>query len=178
MAQKRCELVVRHLEAQGVSHVFGVPGAKIDRVCDALVGFQEESKYGRRSWVEFGPIDTVRFMKNMESRLRRRVAERGLPARDRAKAMELPGPVLIDVPVDYSHNKALGQQVLPQAAVEGAAVPSLIACEISETSLERTLRRPGELLRRTLTHRHVCPRRLWRSSMRPLSTLGEQIAAR
>jgi hypothetical protein len=31
--------------------------------------------------------------------------------------MELPGPVLIDVPVDYSHNKALGQQVRPQALI-------------------------------------------------------------
>src|SRR5271154_2261340 len=31
------QLVVRALEAQGVPHVFGVPGAKIDRVFDALV---------------------------------------------------------------------------------------------------------------------------------------------
>jgi hypothetical protein len=31
--------------------------------------------------------------------------------------MELFGPVLIDVPVDYSHNKALGQQVLPGALI-------------------------------------------------------------
>ncbi|MBA2799769.1 acetolactate synthase AlsS [Aeromonas veronii] len=30
------ELVVRHLEAQGVKQVFGIPGAKIDRVFDAL----------------------------------------------------------------------------------------------------------------------------------------------
>jgi hypothetical protein len=29
--------VVRALEAQGVTHVFGVPGAKIDAVFDALV---------------------------------------------------------------------------------------------------------------------------------------------
>ena len=31
------QLVVRALEAQGVSHVFGVPGAKIDAVFNALV---------------------------------------------------------------------------------------------------------------------------------------------
>src|SRR5271154_120091 len=31
------QLVVRALEAQGVSHVFGIPGAKIDAVFDALV---------------------------------------------------------------------------------------------------------------------------------------------
>ena len=36
---QRCgaELVVRNLEAQGVAYVFGIPGAKIDRVFDALV---------------------------------------------------------------------------------------------------------------------------------------------
>ena len=33
------------------------------------------------------------------------------------KAMDLAGPVLIDVPVDYSHNKALGQQVLSPALI-------------------------------------------------------------
>jgi acetolactate synthase I/II/III large subunit len=37
LAQTGAELVVRALEAQGVSHVFGVPGAKIDAVFDALV---------------------------------------------------------------------------------------------------------------------------------------------
>jgi acetolactate synthase I/II/III large subunit len=31
------DLVVRNLEAQGVKHVFGIPGAKIDRVFDSLV---------------------------------------------------------------------------------------------------------------------------------------------
>lgn len=37
MSISGAELVVRHLEAQGVCHVFGVPGAKIDRVFDALL---------------------------------------------------------------------------------------------------------------------------------------------
>ena len=35
--QTGAELVVRTLEAQGVNHVFGIPGAKIDAVFDALV---------------------------------------------------------------------------------------------------------------------------------------------
>src|SRR5580692_7116864 len=35
-AQTGAELVVRALDAQGVTHVFGVPGAKIDAVFDAL----------------------------------------------------------------------------------------------------------------------------------------------
>src|ERR1700746_2477345 len=35
--QSGAELVVRALEAQGVTHVFGIPGAKIDAVFNALV---------------------------------------------------------------------------------------------------------------------------------------------
>jgi acetolactate synthase I/II/III large subunit len=35
--QTGAKLVVRALEAQGVAHVFGIPGAKIDSVFDALV---------------------------------------------------------------------------------------------------------------------------------------------
>lgn len=36
-AQNGARLLVRHLEAQGVEYVFGIPGAKIDPVFDALV---------------------------------------------------------------------------------------------------------------------------------------------
>src|SRR5262245_13883813 len=36
-AQTGAQLVVRALEAQGVNHIFGVPGAKIDAVFNALV---------------------------------------------------------------------------------------------------------------------------------------------
>ena len=36
-SQIGAELVVRTLEMQGVTHVFGVPGAKIDAVFNALV---------------------------------------------------------------------------------------------------------------------------------------------
>src|SRR5246500_1880509 len=35
--QTGAQLVVRALEAQGISHVFGIPGAKIDAVFNALV---------------------------------------------------------------------------------------------------------------------------------------------
>src|SRR6202008_3356080 len=37
LAQTGAQLVVRALEAQGVTHVFGVPGAKIDKVFNTLV---------------------------------------------------------------------------------------------------------------------------------------------
>jgi acetolactate synthase I/II/III large subunit len=81
-----------------------------------MVGFQEELKYGRRSGVDFGPIDTVRFAEAMGARgfAIQRPEEFAPTLR---KAMEMHGPVLIDVPVDYSHNKALGEQVLPQALI-------------------------------------------------------------
>ena len=81
-----------------------------------MVGFQEALKYGRRSGVDFGPIDTVRFAESMGACgfAVRRPEEFAPTLR---KAMELPGPVLIDVPVDYSHNKALGEQVLPDALI-------------------------------------------------------------
>jgi acetolactate synthase-1/2/3 large subunit len=81
-----------------------------------MVRFQEEMKYRRRSGTDFGPIDTVRFAEAAGARafavLR---AEDFLPTL--RKAMELPGPVLIDAAVDYSHNRALGENVLPQALV-------------------------------------------------------------
>jgi acetolactate synthase I/II/III large subunit len=81
-----------------------------------MVRFQEEMKYGRRSGTDFGPIDTVRFAEAAGARgfAVERVDD-FLPVL--RKAMELPGPVLIDVPVDYRHNKALGEQVLPQALI-------------------------------------------------------------
>src|SRR5271166_3666636 len=43
LAQTGAQLVVRALEAQGVAHVFGVPGAKIDSVFNALVDSKIET---------------------------------------------------------------------------------------------------------------------------------------
>jgi acetolactate synthase-1/2/3 large subunit len=81
-----------------------------------MVRFQEELKYGRSSGVAFGPIDTVRFAESMGARgFAVERAEDFAPTL--RKAMNLSGPVLIDVPVDYSHNKALGRQVLPGALI-------------------------------------------------------------
>jgi acetolactate synthase I/II/III large subunit len=81
-----------------------------------MVRFQEELKYGRGSGVEFGPIDTVRFAESMGAK--------GFSvdcAADFApilrKAMQMDGPVLIDVAVDYSHNKALFEHVRPEALI-------------------------------------------------------------
>src|SRR6201995_4488721 len=41
--QTGAQLVVRALEAKGVTHVFGIPGAKIDTVFDALVDSKIET---------------------------------------------------------------------------------------------------------------------------------------
>jgi acetolactate synthase-1/2/3 large subunit len=38
MSRDGAQLLVAHLEAQGVEYVFGIPGAKVDPVFDALVG--------------------------------------------------------------------------------------------------------------------------------------------
>jgi acetolactate synthase I/II/III large subunit len=81
-----------------------------------MVRFQEEMKYGRRSGTDFGPIDTIRFAEAAGARgFAVGRAEDFLPTLQRAMAM--PGPVLIDVPVDYSHNHALGENVLAAALV-------------------------------------------------------------
>jgi acetolactate synthase I/II/III large subunit len=81
-----------------------------------MVKFQQELKYGRKSGVEFGPIDTVKFAEAMGAHgFAVERAEDFAPTLRKALAMN--GPVLIDVPVDYSHNKTLGQQLLHDAII-------------------------------------------------------------
>jgi acetolactate synthase-1/2/3 large subunit len=81
-----------------------------------MVRFQQEIKYGRRAGTDFGPIDTVRFAEAIGARgFAVERADDFLPVL--RKAMEMPGPVLVDVAVDYTHNKALGEQVRPQALI-------------------------------------------------------------
>ena len=41
------QLLVAHLGAQGVEYVFGIPGAKVDPVFDALVGSKISRTPGR-----------------------------------------------------------------------------------------------------------------------------------
>jgi len=68
------EILVRNPKAQGVTHVFGVPGAKVDRVCDSLLDLGIETVVCRHE-------QNASFIAQGE------------------------------VPVDYSHNCELGQQV-------------------------------------------------------------------
>jgi hypothetical protein len=54
------QLVVRALEAQGVSHVFGIPGAKIDAVFNALADSKIKTVVCRHELYRCAPSFCVR----------------------------------------------------------------------------------------------------------------------
>ncbi len=65
-------------------------------------------RYGRTSGIEFGPADKVKYAEAFGATgFRVEHPDQFVPILRRA--METPGPVLIDIPVDYSHNIELGQ---------------------------------------------------------------------
>ncbi|CAM3175691.1 acetolactate synthase AlsS [Lactiplantibacillus plajomi] len=77
-----------------------------------MVKFQEEMKYGEDAAVKFGPVDFVKYAESFGAT--------GLRANSPAElgdvldqALKADGPVVIDVPIDYSDNKALGKTMLP-----------------------------------------------------------------
>ncbi len=73
-----------------------------------MVAFQERMKYGHTAGVEFGPVDKVKYAEAFGATgFRITQPEEFVPIL--RKAMEIPGPVLIDIPVDYTHNIELGQ---------------------------------------------------------------------
>lgn len=75
-----------------------------------MVAFQEQMKYGRTSGVDFGPVDFVKYAEAFGAKgFRVNKAEDIAPIFK--KAMELDGPVLIDIPVDYSDNIKLGEMM-------------------------------------------------------------------
>lgn len=77
-----------------------------------MVAEQEQMKYGRMSGIEFGRIDIVKFAESFGAHgIALQGAGEILPALQRAQA--LPGPVLIDVPIDYRHNMALFETTDP-----------------------------------------------------------------
>lgn len=78
-----------------------------------MVAFQQMMKYGRTSGIDFGSIDIVKYAEafgakgmrvNKPSELKR-VIQDALNYKD--------GPVVVDVPVDYSDNIELGKSMLP-----------------------------------------------------------------
>ncbi|MEM9729013.1 MAG: acetolactate synthase AlsS [Myxococcota bacterium] len=71
-----------------------------------MVAAQELMKYGRASGVEFGPVDLVKFAESFGAKgMAIETAEEIVPALREAQGHD--GPVLIDVPIDYSDNARL-----------------------------------------------------------------------
>jgi acetolactate synthase-1/2/3 large subunit len=75
-----------------------------------MVAFQERLKYGRTSGCDFGPVDAVKYAEAFGAKGFAIKSPDEL-APTLKKAMDLAGPVLIDISVDYSHNAELGQQI-------------------------------------------------------------------
>lgn len=71
-----------------------------------MVAFQEHAKYGRVTGTEFGSIDVVKYAEAFGA-TGFRIKHPDELAPTLRKAMETPGPVLIDVPVDYRDNPGL-----------------------------------------------------------------------
>ncbi len=78
-----------------------------------MVKFQEEKKYGRSAGVDFGPVDYVKYAESMGAK--------GYRATTKAEFEEIlhnisitEGPVVIDVPIDYSDNIKLADTLLPE----------------------------------------------------------------
>jgi acetolactate synthase-1/2/3 large subunit len=71
-----------------------------------MVRIQQQAKYGRETAVALGPVDVVKYAEAFGAT--------GLVIRDAdelapvlRKALETPGPVLIDIPIDYRNNPTL-----------------------------------------------------------------------
>ncbi len=81
-----------------------------------MVGFQERMKYGRTSGCDFGPVDSVKYAEAFGAKgFAIKSPDEFAPTL--RKAMDMAGPVLIDIPVDYSHNVDLGQQMHPDVII-------------------------------------------------------------
>ena len=79
-----------------------------------MVRFQQMAKYGRASGVEFGPVDLVRFAESFGAR-GMKIESPDQIAPTLKKALETPGPVIVEVPVDYRDNHTLMEIVHPGA---------------------------------------------------------------
>jgi len=73
-----------------------------------MVEFQEVMKYGHSAGVAFGPIDTVKFAE-AHGAVGYRITDPDQIGPTLKKALETPGPVLVDIPVDYRDNIKLGE---------------------------------------------------------------------
>ncbi|MBO0458749.1 acetolactate synthase AlsS [Enterococcus hulanensis] len=77
-----------------------------------MVEFQEEMKYDRSSGVHFGPVDFVKYAEAFGAKGLRATSKSELDAAIQ-EGLATDGPVIIDIPIDYSDNKELGKTILP-----------------------------------------------------------------
>ncbi|WP_313469178.1 acetolactate synthase AlsS [Carnobacterium sp.] len=77
-----------------------------------MVEFQEEMKYDRSSGVNFGPVDFVKYAEAFGA-VGLRVTESDKLATVLEEAFAVTGPVIVDIPIDYSSNHELGKTILP-----------------------------------------------------------------
>jgi acetolactate synthase-1/2/3 large subunit len=79
-----------------------------------MVRFQEMAKYGRASGVEFGPVDVVRLAESFGAKgMMIRTPDE--IATTLKRALEMAGPVVVGIPVDYRDNHRLMEMVHPSA---------------------------------------------------------------
>lgn len=77
-----------------------------------MVEFQEEMKYDRSAGVHFGPVDFVKYAEAFGAKGLRATSKAELEAAIQV-GLATDGPVIIDIPIDYSDNKELGKTILP-----------------------------------------------------------------
>lgn len=77
-----------------------------------MVKFQEEMKYGKSAGVNFGPVDFVKLAESYGA-TGLRVNKPDDLGKVLDEAFQTDGPVVVDIPVDYSDNVSLGQSLLP-----------------------------------------------------------------
>jgi acetolactate synthase-1/2/3 large subunit len=79
-----------------------------------IVGIQEMAKYGRLSGVTLGPVDVVRFAEAFGAKGLKIEGPEEISSTLK-KALAMPGPVIVGVPVDYRDNHRLMENVHPDA---------------------------------------------------------------
>jgi acetolactate synthase I/II/III large subunit len=79
-----------------------------------MVGIQEMAKFGRLSGVTLGPVDVVRFAEAFGAKGLKIEGPEEISSTLK-KALAMPGPVIVGVPVDYRDNHRLMETVHPDA---------------------------------------------------------------
>ncbi|KXZ17137.1 acetolactate synthase AlsS [Bacillus nakamurai] len=89
-----------------------------------MVAFQQMKKYNRTSCVDFGNIDIVKYAESFGATGLRVESPEQL-ADVLQKGLNTEGPVIIDIPVDYSDNIHLSSDMLPKQFEEKMKVKAL-----------------------------------------------------